>query len=192
MAILAPGREHRPAIGDDLGLPPHDRDAEALDLCRQERGGDGDAVLHQHLVDVEVGAECKGHGQSQVAVAGRLRNHVEHVLDAVDLLLERGRDRLAHHLRGGAGVGGVHHDGRRGYLGILRHRQGEIGEAADQRDKDREHGREDRPVDEEVGKRLIEIFSRRPRDQQPQFTAEAGPLRLGDLKRIVGRAARIS
>ena len=40
--------------------------------------------------------------------------------------------------------------------------------------------------------RLIEIFSRRPRDQQPQSTAEAGPLRLGDLKRIVGRAARIS
>ena len=40
--------------------------------------------------------------------------------------------------------------------------------------------------------RLIEMFSRRPRDQQPQWTAEAGPLRLGDLKRIVGRAARIS
>lgn len=38
--------------------------------------------------------------------------------------------------------------------------------------------------------RLIEIFSRRPRDQQPQWTADAGPLRLGDLKRLVGRAAR--
>ncbi len=40
--------------------------------------------------------------------------------------------------------------------------------------------------------RLIEMFSRRPRDQQPQWTADAGPLRLGDLKRIVGRTARIS
>jgi len=38
--------------------------------------------------------------------------------------------------------------------------------------------------------RLIEMFSRRPRDQQPQWTAESGPLRLGDLKRLVGRAAR--
>lgn len=38
--------------------------------------------------------------------------------------------------------------------------------------------------------RLIEIFSRRPRDQQPHWSAEAGPLRLGDLKRLVGRAAR--
>ena len=38
--------------------------------------------------------------------------------------------------------------------------------------------------------RLIEIFSRRPRDQQPQWNADAGPLRLADLKRLVGRAAR--
>ena len=38
--------------------------------------------------------------------------------------------------------------------------------------------------------RLIEMFSRRPRDQQPQWTAEAGPLRLSDLRRLVGRAAR--
>ena len=38
--------------------------------------------------------------------------------------------------------------------------------------------------------RLIEIFSRRPRDQQPQWTADAGPLRLGDLKRLLGRAGR--
>jgi len=39
--------------------------------------------------------------------------------------------------------------------------------------------------------RLIEIFSRRPHDEQPQWTAEAGPLRLGELKRIAGRAARL-
>jgi hypothetical protein len=38
--------------------------------------------------------------------------------------------------------------------------------------------------------RLVEIFSRRPRDQQPHWSAEAGPLRLSDLKRISGRAAR--
>jgi len=38
--------------------------------------------------------------------------------------------------------------------------------------------------------RLIELFSRRPRDQQPQWSAQAGPLRLMDLRRLVGRAAR--
>src|SRR5579862_5105858 len=40
--------------------------------------------------------------------------------------------------------------------------------------------------------RLIEMFSRRPRDEQPQWTAEAGPLRLGGLKRLLGRTARTS
>ena len=40
--------------------------------------------------------------------------------------------------------------------------------------------------------RLIEIFSRRPRDEQPHWTAESGPLRLGELKRLVGRAVRSS
>jgi len=40
--------------------------------------------------------------------------------------------------------------------------------------------------------RLIEIFSRRPRDWYPKWTAEAGPLRLMDLKRLTGRAARSS
>ena len=35
--------------------------------------------------------------------------------------------------------------------------------------------------------RLIEYFSRRPRAQQPQFTLDAGPMRLGDLKRLPGR-----
>ena len=39
--------------------------------------------------------------------------------------------------------------------------------------------------------RLIEIFSRRPRDLEPHWSADAGPLRLGELKRLVGRAARV-
>jgi len=38
--------------------------------------------------------------------------------------------------------------------------------------------------------RLIEMFSRRPRDMYPKWTAEAGPLRLGDLKKLAGRASR--
>lgn len=40
--------------------------------------------------------------------------------------------------------------------------------------------------------RLIEIFSRRPRDQQPHWSADAGPLRLGELKRLVSRGPRSS
>ena len=62
----------------------------------------GDAVLHEHLRDVEIGAEREGDGDLQLAVAGRLRGHVEHVLDAVDLLLDRRRDRVGDDLGGGA------------------------------------------------------------------------------------------
>jgi hypothetical protein len=36
-------------------------------------------------------------------------------------------------------------------------------------------------------RRLIELFSRPPRRQQQQWLREAGPLRLSDLKRAVGR-----
>ena len=32
-----------------------------------------DAVLHQHLRDVEIGAEREGDGELQIAVGGRLR-----------------------------------------------------------------------------------------------------------------------
>ncbi len=35
--------------------------------------------------------------------------------------------------------------------------------------------------------RLVEIFSRRPGAQYPSFTAETGPVRLADLKRVPGR-----
>lgn len=38
--------------------------------------------------------------------------------------------------------------------------------------------------------RLIEVFSRRPRSEQPQWTLEAGPLRLNQLRRAEARSAR--
>ena len=58
--------------------------------------------------------------------------HVEHVLDAVDLLLERRRDGIADDLGRGAGIAGADDDRRRRDLRILRDRQGEIGGAADE------------------------------------------------------------
>jgi hypothetical protein len=67
-------------------------DAQPLHVFRQLRQGDGHAVLHQHLRGVEVGAELEGDRQHHLAVVGALRRHVEHVLDAVDLLLDRRGD----------------------------------------------------------------------------------------------------
>ena len=58
-----------------------------------------DAVLHQLLRLVGIDAELEIDRHRQVAVAVRLRLHVEHVFDAVDLLLDRARDALSHDLR---------------------------------------------------------------------------------------------
>ena len=107
------------------------RDAEPPHLFGQFRLGDRDAVLDEDLRDVEVGAEREGDGELQIAVGRRLAVHVEHVLDAVDFLLERRRDRVADDFGGSAGIAGADDDRRRRDLRVLRDRQREIGRRAD-------------------------------------------------------------
>ena len=105
------------------------RDADAPHVLGQARLGDRDAVLHQHLRLVEVGAELEGDGQRHLAVGRALRRHVEHVLDAVDLLLDRRRDRVGDDLGRRAGIRRAHDDRRRHDVGILRDRQRAVGDA---------------------------------------------------------------
>ena len=78
-------------------------DALRLHGLRQRGERRRDAVLHQHLRLVEIGADRERHGQRVGAVVGRGRLHVEHVLDAVDLLLDRQRDGVDDGLRVGPG-----------------------------------------------------------------------------------------
>ncbi len=47
-----------------------------------------DAVLHQHLRHVRIGAHGEGHRQRVGPVVGTLARHVNHALDATDLLLD--------------------------------------------------------------------------------------------------------
>ena len=98
-------------------------DAEALHVLGQARLGDGDAVLHEDLGLVEVGAGLEDDVDRQPPVAGRLRDDVEHVVDAVDLLLDRRGDRVGDHLGRGAGIGRGDVDRGRRDLGIFRDRQ---------------------------------------------------------------------
>jgi len=67
--------------------------------------GEGDAVLDENLRDIEIGTEREGDGELQIAVGSRLAAHVEHVLDAVDFLLQRRRYRIADDFGGSAGIG---------------------------------------------------------------------------------------
>ena len=110
-----------------------------------------DAVLHQHLREVEIGADLEGHGQRIGAVGAAVGLHVEHVLDAVDLLLDRQRHGVDHGLGARAGIARGDLHGRRHHVGILRDREIEQRHAADQ---DHQHGDdvgENRPLDEEFG-----------------------------------------
>ncbi|MEY9717746.1 hypothetical protein ABIA22_000236 [Sinorhizobium fredii] len=127
-------------------------DPDAPDILRQARLGNRDAVLHEHLRLVEVRAELEGDRQRHRTVGGRVRGHVEHVLDAVDFLFERGRNRIGDGLRIRSRIGGPDDDGGRCDFRILRHRQLEIGDAADDQEDDRQNRSKDRPIDEEMRK----------------------------------------
>ena len=81
------------------------RHAQPADVLRQPRLGDRDAVLHEHLGLVEIGAEPERDRQRHRAVGRALRRHVEHVFDAVHFLLDRRGDRLGDHFRRRARVG---------------------------------------------------------------------------------------
>ena len=123
--------------------------ADALHFGRQPRQRLGDTVLHLHLGVVEVGAERERHGQRHRAVGRRLRGHVEHALDAVELLLERRRDGFGGDFGVAPGIERAHDHGRRHDFRVFADRQPGQRDGADDEDDEREHGREDRPVDEE-------------------------------------------
>ena len=127
-----------------------DDDAETLHILGQARLGDRDAVLHEHLGLVDVDAGLEHDVDRQTAVTGRLRLDVEHVVDAVDLELDRRGHRFGDHLGGCAGIGRGDVDGRRRDLGIFRHGKPALGDEAHDHDDDREHRCEDRPIDEEM------------------------------------------
>ena len=125
-------------------------DADIAHVGGQARVGDGDAVLHLHLGDVQIGAELEADRDRKATVGGRVRRDIDHILDAVDLLFDRRDHRRGHDLGTGAGILPGDADQGRRYLGILRDRQAQERHRAQDREDDRNHRRKDRPIDEEV------------------------------------------
>ncbi len=134
---------------EDRGRFLLDRDALRLDGLRQRGERRSDAILHQDLREIDVGADLEGHGQRIAAVGSAGRLHVNHAFDAVDLLFDRLCHRLDQGLGAGAGVIGRHLNRRRGDVGIFGDRQAEQSDAADHEGQDGDDIGEDRPVDEE-------------------------------------------
>ena len=126
------------------------RHALGLDLLRQRRNGGGHLVLHQDLRFVGVSADREGDDQGIGAVVRARRLHVEHVLDAVDLLLDRQGDGVDQGLGARARIQRRHLYGRRDDIGILGGRQLKERDQADQDEDQRQHVGEHRPIDEKA------------------------------------------
>ncbi len=132
-----------------VGCALDGRDTEAPHFFGQARLGLRDAVLHQLLGLVGIGAEAEGDRERHHAVGRRLAAHVEHAFDAVDLLFERRGHRFSNHLGVGARVRCAHHHRRRRDFGVLRDRQTAQRNQARDQHQERQHAGKDRPVDEE-------------------------------------------
>ena len=106
-------------------------------------------VLNLHLVEIDVGADLEVDLQRHRAVVAVDRLHVDHVLRAVDLLLDRSGDRLFDGERVRAGVDRRGLDLGRHDLGKLRDREPEDHHGAGDHKKNGHDHRHDWPVDEE-------------------------------------------
>ena len=95
------------------------RHALAAHLGRQARLSLLDTVVDVERGLVDVGADIKRHLNLHHALRGRGRTHVEHFLDAVDLVFQRRSDSLLQHLGRRAGVDRLHRHHRRGDLRVL-------------------------------------------------------------------------
>src|SRR5215470_1525323 len=127
-----------------------DGHADVAHVERQPGLRDGDPVLHLDLRDIEVCADVEADGNREPAVAGRVRRHVDHVLDTVDLLFDWRHHSGGNDIGARAGVLARYGDGRRGDLRVLRDGQAEKGHAAQDHKDDRDDRGKDRSVNEEV------------------------------------------
>ena len=148
-AVVAVVRRRQRDEQQDRGRALLHRDALRLHRLRQLRQRARHPVLHQDLRRIEIGADLEGDRERIGPIAGAGRLHVDHVLDAVDLLLDRQRHGVHHRARAGAGIACRHLHGRRHHVGILRDRQPVERDRADQNHQDGENVRENRTLDEE-------------------------------------------
>ena len=126
------------------------RHALRLYRLRQLRERAGDAVLHQNLREVDVHSDLEGDDQRVAAVGGAPGLHVDHAVDAIDLLLDRQRDGVDHRARARAGVARGDGNGRRHHVGILGDRKPHERDGADHHHEDGEHVRQNGTLDEKL------------------------------------------
>ena len=105
--------------------------------------------LGEYLVGIGVGPQFEVVVQRHHAVVGVDGIHVVQVVDAGHLLLDGGGHRLLHGKGVGAGVGGVHLDGRRDDVGELGDGKPRHGHQSQDNHEDRDHHGHNGAIDEE-------------------------------------------
>ncbi len=125
-----------------------DGQAELVDVRRQVRLGLRNAVLRVDLVEVDVGLDVERDLEVHRAVVGVGGLHVDHVVDAVHLLLERRRHGLLDRDRVRARVGRGDLDLGRHDVGVLGDREPRHRDVPRHRREDRDDDRDDRPANE--------------------------------------------
>ena len=128
-----------------------DADALGAHFRGQLRLGEIDPVLHQHRVDVGIGADREGDVQRVAAVVAAGRLHVDHLVDADDARLDGLRHDGLDHLGAGARIAGRDLNLRRNDVGKLRDRNCFERDQAGKRDDDGNDDREPWPIDEDAG-----------------------------------------
>ena len=130
------------------------RDTVAADFFGKSRLGHLDPVLDEHRGDVRIGSDFKRHGNLHRAVAGALRRHVDHVVDAVDLLLQGNGDGRGDVFGTGAGILGGNRNGRRRDVGKLFNRELRRRNRSEERNHETDDAGENRTVNEKMGKHV--------------------------------------
>ena len=125
------------------------REAQRLHLRGQQGGRLRDAVLDEHVVRVDVRPDLEVDAQRERPVVRVRRREINHVVDAVRLLLDRRGDGPLDRERVGARVRRLHEDLGGDDVRILRDRKPGNHGAADEDDEDGDDDRHHGPRDEE-------------------------------------------
>ena len=153
-----------------------DRDALVHHVGRQLRGRLRVAEVRQDLVQARVGGDIERHpqlGRPRAALVER--GHVEHLVHAAHLLLDRRGHRLLERYGVGARIPRGQQDFGWRNIGIQRDGELHEGDEADEDRQDRNHHRDDRPVDEESRHDGAPIFRRRPVPARPTRCEPSDP-----------------
>ena len=123
-------------------------------LCLRLR----DAVLNLDHVHITVGLNLERKRKVVVAVVGAASDHVEHIVHAIDLILNRHGHGVEHLLRTCARIRIHHLDGRRSQARILGNRQFPDGHHTGKRQHDGDDHGKTRTLDERARERFYLVY----------------------------------